>query len=130
VTSYGKNVFPVKVESMLRDIPGVANAMLVGEARPFCGALLWLDEDHRDPASLAAVARAVQAVNKRLSHPEQVKRWALLPNDLSIERGDLTASLKLKREAVSRRLCDVIEALYGAGDRPAGVLELGGSARE
>jgi len=130
VTSYGKNVFPVKVESMLRDIPGVANSMLVGDSRPFCGALLWLDEGHRDPASLAAVAGAVQAVNARLSHPEQVKRWALLPNDLSIERGDLTASLKLKREAVSCRLGDVIEALYGAKERPACVLELGGAARE
>ncbi len=130
VTSYGKNVYPVKVETMLRDIPGIVDAMLVGDARPFCGALLWLEEGHRDPASIETVVKAVQAVNSRLSHPEQVKRWAMMPYDLTIEGGDLTASLKLKRQAVSCRLGEVIEALYGAKDRPECVLELGGAGRE
>jgi long-chain acyl-CoA synthetase len=130
VTSYGKNVYPVKVETMLRDIPGVVDAMIVGDARPFCGALLWLEEGHHDTSSIESVVRAVQAVNARLSHPEQVKRWAMMPYDLSIEGGDLTASLKLKRQAVSCRLGDVIDALYGSKGRPECVLELGGAGRE
>jgi len=129
VTSYGKKVYPGKVETMLRDIPGVSDAMLVGDGRPFCGALLWLDEGHRDPSSMGSVARAVQAVNTRLAHAEQAKRWAMLPYDLTIEGGDLTASLKLKRGAVSSRFGDVIEALYGK-ERPGRVLELGGEAKE
>jgi long-chain acyl-CoA synthetase len=115
---------------MLRDIPGVVDAMLVGDARPFCGALLWLEEGHRDPSSIESVARAVQALNSRLSHPEQVKRWALMPYDLTIERGDLTASLKLKRQVVACRLGDVINSLYGSKDRPECVLELGGAGRD
>ena len=51
-------------------------------------------------------------LSRGLSHPEQVKRWAVLRNDLSIERGDLTANLKLKRGPVGARLQDLIEALY------------------
>ncbi len=51
-------------------------------------------------------------VNRRLSHPEQVKRWAVLPNDLSIEGGDLTANLKLKRHSVEARFRLAIDSLY------------------
>jgi long-chain acyl-CoA synthetase len=55
---------------------------------------------------------AVVDANRRLSHPEQVKRWAVLPNDLSIEGGDLTANLKLKRHRVEARFRGVIDSLY------------------
>jgi len=71
---------------------------------------------------LREIDRAILEANARLSHPEQVKRWAILANDLSIEHGDLTANLKLKRQAVSQRLRAVIEALYapqGAAASPA-----------
>ena len=110
-TSYGKYVQPAKVEALLRDIPGIAETMLVGEGRPYCVALLWIiDPDHAP--SEAAIAQAIEELSRGLSHPEQVKRWAVLRNDLSIERGDLTANLKLKRQAVGARLQGLIEALY------------------
>jgi long-chain acyl-CoA synthetase len=110
-TSYGKYVQPAKVEAMLRDIPGIAETMLVGEGRPYCVALLWLiDSDHAPTAT--ALAQAIEELGRGLSHPEQVKRWAVLRNDLSLERGDLTANLKLKRQAVTARFQGLIEALY------------------
>ena len=110
-TSYGKYVQPAKVEAMLRDIPGIAETMLVGEGRPYCVALLWLiDPDHAPTAT--ALAQAIAELSRGLSHPEQVKRWAVLRNDLSLERGDLTANLKLKRQAVAARSQGLIEALY------------------
>jgi long-chain acyl-CoA synthetase len=110
-TSYGKYVQPAKVESMLRDIPGIAETMLVGEGRPYCVALLWLiDPDHAPTAAM--LAQAISELSRELSHPEQVKRWAVLRNDLSLERGDLTANLKLKRQTVTARLQGLIEALY------------------
>jgi long-chain acyl-CoA synthetase len=121
-TAYGKKVQLAKVEGLLRAIPGVAEAMLVGEDRPYCAALLWVADGRCDQAALDA---GVAAANRCLSHPEQVKRWAVLPNDLTIERGDLTASLKLKRAAVACRLSDVVEGLYRSGPRPAGVLHWG-----
>jgi len=130
VTSYGKNVYPAKVEGMLRDIPGVVDAMLVGDERPFCGALVWVAEGHRDPASVESIARAIGEVNGRLSHPEQVKRWAILPYDLSVDGGALTASLKLKRHVVMQRQGALIGSLYGSGGAPEGVLQLGGAGRE
>jgi long-chain acyl-CoA synthetase len=116
-TSYGKYVQPAKVETLLRDIPGIAETMLVGEGRPYCVALLWIiDPDHAP--SEAAISQAMADLSRGLSHPEQVKRWAVLRNDLSIERGDLTANLKLKRQAVGVRLQGLIEALYD--ESPAG----------
>jgi long-chain acyl-CoA synthetase len=118
-TSYGKYVQPAKVEALLRDIPGVAEAMLVGEGRPFCVALLWLAGAGRSLAP-ATIGQAIQQISRGLSHPEQVKRWAVLANDLSVERGDLTANLKLKRGAVGARLQGLIEALYAEALPAAG----------
>ena len=112
VTSYGKNIYPAKIESMLKDIPNITEAMVLGDARPFCTAILWASRDGHDQSWLEEVDGAILEVNKLLSHPEQVKRWAILKNELSIERGDMTASLKLKREEVARRLSSVVEALY------------------
>jgi long-chain acyl-CoA synthetase len=113
-TSYAKKIQPAKVEALLREIPGVNEAMVVGEARPYCSALLWVKESCLTEAATAAIDRAVAAVNARLSHAEQVKRWAILANDLSIEAGDLTANLKLKREAIISRHQGVLAALYSA----------------
>jgi long-chain acyl-CoA synthetase len=110
-TSYGEYVQPAKVEALLRDIPGVAETMLVGEGRPYCTALLWLADPHHVPTP-GVIAQSIQELSRGLSHPEQVKRWAVLRNDLSLERGDLTANLKLKRQVVAARTQGLIEALY------------------
>ena len=131
-TSYGKKIHPAKVEAMLREIPGVAEAMLVGDGRPFCGALLWTREaanGYADGTPAEALDRAVADVNSRLSHPEQVKSWVVLRDDLSIEGGDLTANLKLKRSTVASRLRSAIDALYG-GPLPEAVLHRGRADRD
>lgn len=107
-TAYGKYLQPSKIEAMLRRIPGVAEAMVVGEGRSFCAALLWV-EGIDDPA---VIGTAVTEMNRRLSHPEQVKRWAVLPNDLSIEGGEITSNLKLRRREVEARFHGEIERLY------------------
>ncbi len=107
-TAYGKKVFPARIEGLLRQIPGVTEAILIGEARPYCSALLWSTAG----APPAAIGRGVEIVNTGLSHAEQVKQWKVLPDDLSIERGDLTPSLKLKRSAVTARFASEIEELY------------------
>ncbi|MCX6649030.1 MAG: AMP-binding protein [Candidatus Bathyarchaeota archaeon] len=111
-TSYGKYVQPAKIEAMLREIRDVEEAMIVGEGCPYCVALIWIKKGIDRAKVLASMDQAISEVNKRLSHPEQVKRWATLENDLSISRGDLTANLKLKRSAITMRFGDVIEGLY------------------
>jgi long-chain acyl-CoA synthetase len=60
------------------------------------------------------------ALNARLEQPEQVRRWAVLPYDLTVEGGELTANLKLRRAVVAERLGDVIASLYDQAPTPAG----------
>lgn len=110
-TSYGKYLNPAKIEARLRRIPGVTNAMVVGEARPYCTALLWLDGEP-DDARRGVVDKGIGAIDPTLSHPEQVKRWAVLADDLSVDKGDLTPNLKLRRDRVASRFADVIDGLY------------------
>ncbi|HKE98385.1 MAG TPA: AMP-binding protein [Actinomycetes bacterium] len=114
-TSYGKYLHPARVEALLRELPGVAEAMVVGEGRPYCVALLWTDTPGGPPAGLD---EAMAEVNARLERPQQVRRWRVLPDDLSVERGDLTVNLKLRRTVVAERLREDIAALY---DQPSGV---------
>jgi len=68
---------------------------------------------------------AVMNVNARLSHPEQVKRWCILRDDLSIEGGFRTANLKIRRNVVALRFREAIEALYNDTEIPAYVLHAG-----
>ena len=124
ITSYGKNIFPLKVETLLKKIPGVSEAMLVGNDKPYCTALLWTKNVPLN-GNAQAYDRAVLEANTQLSHPEQVKRWVILENNLSIEKGDLTANLKLKRESVTQKYSEIISALYNDGKLPRNILHLG-----
>ena len=69
-------------------------------------------------------------MNIRLSGPEQVKHWAVLPYDLSTGGGDLTANLKLKRQAVADRYADVIAVLYDQATPAVEALHFGRSPKE
>lgn len=125
VTAYGKNVNPRKVEGEFRRLPGIMEVMLVGEGRPYCAALLWVDPAKVRDLKWSELDRTVHVANGRLAHPEQAKSWAVLPYDLSVAEGDLTANLKLRRERITKRAADVVAALYGTGDVPNRVLHLG-----
>ncbi|MHB0879099.1 MAG: hypothetical protein ACYC5O_23930, partial [Anaerolineae bacterium] len=90
---------------------------------PYCAALLW-PESHVD-GGYTTLDEAVARLNQTLSHPEQIKRWLLLANDLGTESGELTANLKLKRQVVAARHATAIAALYGEAAAPEGVLHTG-----
>jgi long-chain acyl-CoA synthetase len=111
-TSYGKGICSGKIESMLREISNVSEAILIGESRPYCVALLWINASHLDQKTTKIIDSAIVEMNNRLSNPEKVKRWALLANTLSIENGELTPNLKLKRNILMQRYMQIIEALY------------------
>jgi long-chain acyl-CoA synthetase len=117
-TSYGKFVRASRIEAKLREIACVDEAMVVGEGRPFCAALLWVDQANRDSASQAAIDAAVVELNRDLPHPEQLKRWALLTEPLSVASGELTPNLKLRRPVVLRRFAEEVDALYQEEVRP------------
>ena len=110
---------------MLKELPGVSEAMLVGESKPYCAAVAWIDKKHYDPTTLTTIDKELEELNKRLSNPEKIKKWALLVNNLSIENGDLTPNLKLKRNVISQKCAKIISSLYN-GVFPGGEVHIGG----
>ncbi|MDF3288558.1 AMP-dependent synthetase/ligase [Streptomyces silvisoli] len=134
VTAGGKNVAPAVIEDRIRAHALVAECMVVGDGRPFVGALVTLDEEflprwaeqhgkpagtpvaelRTDPDLLAEVQRAVDDGNAAVSHAEAVKKFRILPTQFSEESGHLTPSLKLKRNIVLRDFADEIEAIYAS----------------
>jgi long-chain acyl-CoA synthetase len=128
ITSYGKNIHPAKIEGLLRQIPGMAEAVVIGNDRPALSALLWLKGGIASPEALEEIDRSVRLVNGGLSHPEQVRRWAILEENPGIETGELTGNMKIRRQALLARRSEVVEMLYGApGRRAPGVLHVGES---
>jgi long-chain acyl-CoA synthetase len=132
ITSQGKNIAPSTIENLLKESPLVGHALAYGDNRPYVVALLTLDAEvapvlasrlglaYDDLAALAqrpeilgAVQQAVDAANERLSRPEQVKRWRLLPVEWTAESAELTPTLKLKRRVVHASYADLIDGLYG-----------------
>ena len=108
VNSYGKSISPLKIEGMLKHIHGVSEVMVVGDEKPYCIAMIWIDEN----IDQEKMAIAMKDVNSKLSNPEKIKRWVILKNDLSIENGDLTANLKLKRENILKRHKYLVSIIY------------------
>ena len=88
------------------DIPGVEQAVLVGEQRPYCTALLWTN------GTIDTLSDDIERMNAQLSHPEQVKRFCVIQTPLSISRGELTPSLKVKRNVVLEHYTQEIDKLY------------------
>jgi long-chain acyl-CoA synthetase len=132
VTAGGKNVAPAVIEDRIRAHALIAECMVVGDARPFIGALVTIDEEflphwaeehgkpagvtvtelREDPDLIAAVQQAVDDGNAAVSHAEAVKKFRILPTQFTEESGHLTPSLKLKRNVVLRDYAGEIEAIY------------------
>jgi long-chain acyl-CoA synthetase len=130
ITSSGKNVSPELLESALRETPWISQAIVAGDRRSYLVALVTLDPDEApklaqqlgvDPAALAQDERVretiwkdIEAVNQRFARIEQIKRFAILPRDLSQEEGELTPTLKVKRAVVYKKYAPEVDALYDA----------------
>ncbi len=132
ITSAGKNIAPSNLENYLKESPIIGHAMAVGDGRPYVVAILTLDgevapviatsmglefkdlaELAQHPQILAMAQAAVDAANERLSRPEQVKAFELLPTEWTAESEELTPTLKLKRRVVNTKYSDVLDRLYG-----------------
>ncbi|GLF94138.1 AMP-dependent synthetase/ligase [Streptomyces yaizuensis] len=132
VTAGGKNVAPAVIEDRIRAHALVAECMVVGDGRPFVGALITLDEEflgrwaaergkpagskaaalRDDPELLAEIQRAVDDGNAAVSKAESVRKFRVLPGQFTEEAGHITPSLKLKRNVVAKDYADEIEAIY------------------
>ena len=112
VTAGGKNVAPQNLENALKTHAVISQALVVGDRRPYVAALITLSEGVDPEGAQAAVQRAVDEVNGELSRYEQIKRFRVLPRDFTLEAGEVTPTLKLKRRVCLEHFADEIEALY------------------
>ena len=132
VTAAGKNVAPAPLEDRIRAHPLISQAVVVGDARPFVAALITIDgeafatwaaqgalgetavsqaTDH--PALLAEVQAAIDNANQSVSRAESIRKFVVLPHDLTIVNGELTPTLKVRRAVVEKAYGPVIDDLYG-----------------
>ncbi|NUT43384.1 MAG: long-chain fatty acid--CoA ligase [Thermoactinospora sp.] len=129
ITAGGKNLAPEPLEDRLRAHPLIKQAIVVGDRRPFTAALLVLDagalatwkraagrssqaEVREDPELLAELQKAVDEANKSVSRAESVRKFRILPIDLTEQNGYLTPTLKVKRSLVHKDFAYDIEELY------------------
>ena len=131
ITSSGKNISPELIESALRETPWISQAVVAGDRRSYLVALVTIDPDEVPrlaaeagvPADMASMAedervraiveKDIVAANQKFAAIEQVKRFVILPRDLSQVEGELTPTLKVKRSVVYDRYATTIDRLYG-----------------
>jgi len=130
ITAGGKNLTPANIENDLKQSRWISQAVMHGDRRPYPVVLITLDEDEiaqfaqertlpgaiadlsRHPDVLELVQAEVDRANSRYAQVEQVKKFVILDHDLSQETGELTPTLKVKRNVVNKSFADVIEAMY------------------
>jgi long-chain acyl-CoA synthetase len=132
ITAGGKNITPANLEAEIKQQPLVSQCVVVGDRRPYLVALVTLDPEEavayakehdlpEDPEALSenadvktAIEAHVEKINQNFARVEQVKKIAILPQDLSQESGELTPTLKVKRAVVASKHEDAIDQLYAA----------------
>jgi long-chain acyl-CoA synthetase len=135
VSSNGKKIFPARIESLFKLEPLVAHILLVGDRLPFVAALITLNPAvassipnlesgtkattaglARSAAAQAEVKRIVQRVNKQLAPFEQIRKFRLIDREFSLEAGELTPTMKLRRKQVLENFREEVEQLYAGRD--------------
>lgn len=129
ITSGGKNIAPKNIEAALKNIPLVADAVVIGEQRRYITALVSLEPEaaakfaeehglpledlHENPKMIEAMQQGIdEYVNPFFARVEQVRGFKILHRNLSVEEGELTPTLKVKRRIVNENFANEIESLY------------------
>lgn len=132
ITAGGKNLTPSEVENALKASPYIKDAVVIGDRRPYCSALIGIELDavgdwaqrrripyttYRDLSEKPEVIKLVQQVvddtNPRFATVAQIKKFRMLPKELDHEDGEVTATQKVKRVAVEKAYAELVESMYG-----------------
>ena len=113
VTSSGKNITPANIENRLSDHPKIEHAVVFGDDRPYLIALLVPDGELDE----SEAQKAIDEANQEFAKIEQIKKFAIADRELSQEEGELTPTMKVKREQVYENFCEQINALYEDDDQ-------------
>ncbi len=116
ITAGGKNVAPANLENDLKAHREISQAIVIGDRRPFVAALVTLDPEATAGLSEtereARVQQIVDDVNRERSRYEQIKRFVILPRDFTVEDGEVTPTLKLKRNVVLEHFASQVDSIY------------------
>lgn len=129
VTSGGKKISPLMIEEKLSASPFISSAILVGDAKPYCSALIVLDVPIMrqwaarkglsltdplsiDPSVRQRISAEIDHINETLSRYETIKRFAIIDQEFTVENGFLTPTFKVKRDLVQNKFAHVIAGLY------------------
>jgi len=144
INAYGKNIAPAPIEAALKSVRYVSSAVLIGDRRKFLSALIvpnfeklesWAlssgvafrnyDELVKDPKTLSLIRQTIDILNGDEPHERQIRAFTLLKDDFTIEGGELTPTMKIKRRVVEEKYRDVIDRMYleaeessGSGESP------------
>ncbi|HXL55253.1 MAG TPA: hypothetical protein VN958_03285, partial [Chitinophagaceae bacterium] len=130
-TSGGKYVAPQPIENKLKESPYIEQVIVVGAEHKFVGALIvpsfsnlkvWMqqqgltftsnEEVISNPKLLEMYKQVVEAINQNFNHVEQIKKFELLPREWSIETGEMTPKMSLKRKIIMEKYRDAVERIY------------------
>ncbi len=132
ITAGGKNLTPANIENDLKQSPFISQAVMYGDRKPYPVALITLDPEEigRGPRSAGCprtwtswpsndevrelVQKELDRANSNYAQVEQIKKFTILDHDLSIETGELTPTLKVKRNVINERYEDLFESMYGS----------------
>ena len=139
INAYGKNVAPAPIENALKGSRFIGQAVVIGDRRKFLSALLVPDfevirpwaEKHGlgtaqndqligDSRVRDEIAKEVEAVNVNLASFEKIVAWELLPNEFTLETGELTPTQKVKRRVINQKYGEIIDRLYAEADKHGG----------
>ncbi len=130
ITAGGKNITPANLENDLKQCRWISQAVMHGDQRPYPVVLITLDEEeiatyareHNLPEDTSAlceessvremISEQVDRANRRYAPVEQVKKFTILPHDLTQETGELTPTLKVKRNVVAAKYADILDSMY------------------
>lgn len=126
ITAGGKNIAPKNIEAMIKQSPLVGEAVVIGDRRKYLTALITLDEAAarkllpsgdltKAPEIRSTIQARIDEVNQQLARVEQIKKFVILPAAFSVDSGELTPTLKIKRKVVAQKYAIEIESMY-AGD--------------
>jgi len=129
ITAGGKNISPAAIEAAAEAVPILEHVVVYGDRKPFLSALVTLNPEHlatlarqhgvpeekitAHPAVLAEVQAGIDAVNAEQARVAQIRKYTILPGRFSVETGELTPTLKIKRAVVVARHLAELEAMYG-----------------
>jgi long-chain acyl-CoA synthetase len=129
ITAGGKNIAPKNIEAALKNLPIVSQAVVIGDRRKFLSALITLDPEaveawaasrglplqdiHANPELIKTLDADIESrVNSLFARVEHVRKFTVLERDFSIDHGELTPTLKIKRRPINENWSDTIEAMY------------------